>query len=122
MSSKKTLISVAVGGAFAAALSISPVATAASNPFAMQSLSKGYMVADADMPAKAEEGKCGADKAKAHEAKCGAAKAKMHEGKCGEGKCGAKRKANEGKCGADKAKMHEGKCGADKAKAEEGAK
>jgi hypothetical protein len=95
MSSKKTLMSVAVGTAFAAALGAAPVASAASNPFAMQSLSKGYMVAEGDMPAKA------------------------HEGKCGEGKCGAKRKANEGKCGAkmpmaDESKAHEGKCGAKK--------
>jgi uncharacterized low-complexity protein len=112
MSSKKTLMSVAVGTAFAAALGAAPVASAASNPFAMQSLSKGYMVAEGDMPAKAHEGKCGAKMPMADESKA-------HEGKCGEGKCGAKRKANEGKCGAkmpmaDESKAHEGKCGAKK--------
>jgi uncharacterized low-complexity protein len=85
------------------AVSISGVAHAADNPFALKPVT-GIVVADAQ-----KEGKCGADKAK--EAKCGAAK---KEGKCGEGKCGAKAKkegkCGEGKCGADKAK--EGKCGA----------
>ena len=76
MSSKKTLISVAVGSAFAASLGVAPMATAAENPFALQSLDKGYMVADH------------------HEAKPKA----MKEGKCGEGKCG-NMKMGEGKCG-----------------------
>lgn len=76
MSSKKTLVSVAVGSAFAASLGVAPVATAAENPFALQSLDKGYMVADH------------------HEAKPKA----MKEGKCGEGKCG-NMKMGEGKCG-----------------------
>lgn len=66
MSSKKILVSVAVGGAFAASLGVAPMATAAENPFALQSLDKGYMVADH------------------HEGKPKA----MQEGKCGEGKCG----------------------------------
>jgi uncharacterized low-complexity protein len=66
MSSKKTLISAAVGSAFAATLGAAPVASAAENPFAMQPLDQGYMVADA--------GKCGMGK-------CGM-------GKCGMGKCG----------------------------------
>lgn len=65
MSSKKTLISVAVGSAFAAFIGIAPFAAATENPFALQSLEKGYRVADH------------------HEAK-----PKMEEGKCGEGKCG----------------------------------
>ncbi len=66
------------------------------SPFAMQTLSSGYMVADN------HEGKCG-------EGKCGGTKttgAKTEEGKCGEGKCGGA-KATEGKCG-------EGKCGMSK--------
>ena len=71
MSSKKTLISVAVGTAFAASMGAAPVAFAAENPFALQSLDKGYMVADH------------------HEAKAKA----MNEGKCGNMKMG------EGKCG-----------------------
>lgn len=66
MSGKKNLISVAVGTAFAATLGAVPVAFSAENPFALQSLDKGYMVA----------GNHGA-KAKA-----------STEGKCGEGKCG----------------------------------
>ncbi len=62
MSSKKPLISVAVGSAFAAALAAAPIVSAAENPFAMQPLDKGYMLAQAG---------------------------KMGEGKCGAGKCGA---------------------------------
>jgi uncharacterized low-complexity protein len=100
------------------------IAHAAGNPFAMQSLSHGYMLAAADD--KAMDGKCGADKGKAAEGKCGGDKAKADQakskdGKCGTGKCGAnatksksKAKAAEGKCGGDKAKAAEGKCGADK--------
>jgi uncharacterized low-complexity protein len=66
MSSKKTLISVAVGTAFAATLGAAPVAFSAENPFALKSLDKGYMVASN------------------HDAKAKG----MKEGKCGEGKCG----------------------------------
>jgi len=76
MSSKKPLISVAVGSAFAAALGAAPIVSAAENPFAMQSLDKGYMLAQAG---KAGEGKCGAGK-------CGAAM--MNAGK-GEKSCKA---------------------------------
>jgi hypothetical protein len=46
MPSKKTFISLALGSAFAAGtLATLPIASAAENPFAMQSLSKGYLVA-----------------------------------------------------------------------------
>ena len=76
MSSKKTLISVAVGTAFAASMGAAPVAFAVENPFALQSLDKGYMVAE-DSSAKPKP---------------------MKEGKCGEGKCG-NMKMGEGKCG-----------------------
>lgn len=71
MSSKKSIISMAVGSVFAATLGV-PIVAAADNPFAMQSLDKGYMVADAHKygEKKGGEGKCG-------------------EGTCGEGKCGA---------------------------------
>jgi len=114
MASKKTALTLALGSAIAASM-VAQTAAAADNPFAAQSLTKGYMVAEA------AEAKCGANKAgeakcgsnKSTEAQCGAAKkaaedaaAKqkmMKEGKCGEGMCGAK-KAKEGKCG-------EGKCG-----------
>jgi uncharacterized low-complexity protein len=83
-------------GATLGALGAVNVHAADSNPFALNSLSSGYMV-------EAAEGKCG-------EAKCGADKAK--EAKCGEAKCGAD-KATEAKCG--EAKCGEGKCGGDKA-------
>lgn len=73
MSKSKSIISAAVGSAFAATLGFAPTASAAENPFAMQPLEKGYMVAQAhtyDEDKKTGEGKAG-------------------EGKCGEGKCGA---------------------------------
>jgi uncharacterized low-complexity protein len=124
MSSKNKLVSVAVGAAFAAGLA-APVAMAASNPFALQSLDKGYMVAEHHEGKAAAEGKCGGDKKaaegkcggdkKAAEGKCGGDK-KAAEGKCGEGKCGA-----EGKCGHSKTKdgkCGEGKCGGAKKPAE----
>jgi uncharacterized low-complexity protein len=110
---KKTTLSLVAGAALATSLS---VAHSAESPFAMQSMEKGYMVAD--MGDKAKEGKCGADKAmdKAKEAKCDADKTmdKAKEGKCGADKANCMDKAKEGKCGADKAKdkAMEGKCGA----------
>jgi uncharacterized low-complexity protein len=68
MTSKKKAMSVAVGSVFVAGMAMTPMAGAAENPFALQNLDRGYMVADM-------HGKCGAGK-------CGA-------GKCGVGKCGA---------------------------------
>jgi uncharacterized low-complexity protein len=87
MSNKKSVISLAVGSAFAATLGAAPIAFAADNPFAIQSLDKGYMVADAH----------GYGEKKAGEGKCGGMKA-------GEGKCGAK--ASEGLCGATMADIN----------------
>jgi uncharacterized low-complexity protein len=137
MSSKKTLISAAVGSAFAATLGAAPIASAAENPFALSDLSSGYMVAD--YAAKPMEGKCGG--MKAGEGKCGMSMAdtnkdgkvskeeadKMHASmfdkmdankdgfidkdemaKMKDGKCGM------GKCGGAKKPM-EGKCGGMKA-------
>ena len=71
MSSNKTLVSVAVGTAFVATLGAASVAFAAENPFALQSLDKGYMVADHHeaKPKAMKEGKCGA--MKGMEGKCG---------------------------------------------------
>ena len=46
MPSKKSVISLALGSAFAVTLGTASVASAAENPFAAQSLEKGYMVAD----------------------------------------------------------------------------
>ena len=70
MSSKKSIISIAVGSALAATLGVVPIVSAADSPFALQSLDKGYLVADAGEK-KNREGKCGG------------------EGACGEGRCGA---------------------------------
>ena len=83
--SKKTLkpIAAVLGTTFVISLSASPIVQAAENPFALNDLSGGYMVA--------EEGKCGEGKCgeKEGEGKCG--EEKEGEGKCGEGKCGDKK-------------------------------
>jgi uncharacterized low-complexity protein len=47
MPSKKSLMSLALGSAFAATLGAPSIASAGDNPFAAQSLDKGYMVAQA---------------------------------------------------------------------------
>ena len=56
---KKSIISIAVGSAFAATLGAAPIAAAADNPFAAQPMDRGYMLAQA----KTGEGKCGSMKA-----------------------------------------------------------
>ena len=112
MAINKTALSLALGTAFTFSLATSPVVNAAENPFSMQSLDKGYMVADAD---KMKDGKCGASKTKAKtkDAKCGGDMEKdAAAGKMKDGKCGDAAKMKDGKCG-------EGKCGASKAKTEE---
>ena len=86
MNAKLSTLSLAIGSAFAVSLIAAPIANAANNPFAMQQLSNGYVVADA----KAKDGKCG-------EGKCGAKK----DAKAADGKCGDK-KAADGKCGDKK--------------------
>jgi uncharacterized low-complexity protein len=105
--SKKILkpIAAALGTTFVVSLAASPIVQAAENPFALNDLSSGYMVAEEGScgEKKEAEGNCGEEKE--GEGKCG--EEKEAEGKCGEGKCGEKRKANEGKCG-------EGKCGDNK--------
>ncbi len=100
MKSNQTTLALAL----TAAIGTAGLAHAAGNPFALNDLSQGYQVAQAE---KAKEGKCG-------EGKCGGKKdMKAQEGKCGEGKCGGAKateaKAKEGKCG-------EGKCGGAKKK------
>ena len=99
MNTKSTL-GLTLGSAFIATVAISPVADAAQNPFAMQKLDKGYMVAEAATPkdSKAMEMNCGASM-KGKEAKCGATKTAP---KAAEAKCGADKKPVEGKCGAAK--------------------
>lgn len=59
MSNRKKTIGVAAGTAFAVGVAVAPMANAAENPFALQSLHSGYMVADAR---KAGEAKCGQGK------------------------------------------------------------
>jgi len=56
MVSKKTVVSLAIGSAFAASVAIAPVASAADNPFEMDSLKDGYQIIAAK---KSKEGKCG---------------------------------------------------------------
>ena len=46
MPSKKSITSLALGTAIAAALSAAPIASAGESPFAVQSIGKGYMVAE----------------------------------------------------------------------------
>jgi uncharacterized low-complexity protein len=95
---KKKPLAVAINTAFSVSLAASSIAYAQGNPFGMNDLSTGYMVAEAETTPPSDEAKGG-------EGKCGGDKAEETEGKCGEGKCG------EGKCGGDKAEDAEGKCG-----------
>lgn len=80
-----------VGGLTAAAASAEGAYD--DNPFAMEELSSGQLIAGAH-----EEGGCGEDKDK-------------EEGSCGEGKCGEDK--GEGSCGESKGEgsCGEGKCG-----------
>ncbi len=101
MSKKTTLkpIVAALGTTFAVSLAASPIVNAAENPFALNELSHGYMVADHGEEGKCGEGKCGENKeTKGEEGKGGEGmdtegssdeeKEKKAEGKCGEAKCG----------------------------------
>jgi uncharacterized low-complexity protein len=72
MAIKKTALSLAIGTAFAASVAIAPVASAADNPFEMDSLDDGYQVVAADK--KAKEGKCG-------EGRCGGGSTKTKDTK-----------------------------------------
>ena len=109
MSEKKIVkpIALAVGAALAGTFALSGTVNADSidSPFAMSSLSAGYMLGDA-------EGSCGGDKGeeKEGEGSCGGDKGEEKEG---EGSCGeAGDKEGEGSCGGDK--EGEGSCGGDK--------
>lgn len=110
----KSIVSIAVGTAFAATAVLAPIAHASENPFSGVKLSNGYQVAQANTAAPAAEKK---KDGKCSEAKCAAHKSeKKADGKCSadkkaDGKCSAEKKA-EGKCSADKKK--DGKCSADK--------
>ena len=121
-------VALAVGAALAGSFAIANVASAdaGASPFAMTTLSAGYMLGagegncggdKGDTEKAKAEGACGGDKqgeekAKDAEGSCGGDKAEAGEDKDAEGKCG------EGKCGGDKAKAGEekdkdaeGKCG-----------
>jgi uncharacterized low-complexity protein len=108
---KQNIASLAIGSAFAA-ITLTPLAHAADNPFGTTRLEAGYQLAQAD--SKMKDGNCGGEKKM--DGKCGAER-KAAEAKCGADKkmdanCGAKMKGAEAKCGADK-KM-DAACGAKK--------
>ena len=77
-------IAAAIGTTFVVSLAASPIANAVENPFAVNELSGGYMVAEHEAEGKCGEGKCGGEK-KEGKKEAG----KEAEGKCGEGKCGS---------------------------------
>ena len=87
MPTKQQLKSLAIAVSTALATSLGAIASASAdqNPFTVEELSSGYLVAGAE--GKCGEGKCGDDKGE--------------EGKCGEGKCGGD-KGGEGKCSEGK--------------------
>ncbi|MBI1283335.1 MAG: hypothetical protein GC183_03215 [Thiobacillus sp.] len=93
MKANKTTLALAM----TATIGMAGIAHAAGNPFEINALPQGYMMAAADktQEGKCGEGKCGGAKdsktkdAKAKDAKAKDAKAK--DGKCGEGKCGGKK-------------------------------
>ncbi len=66
MPTNKSIISLAVGSAFAVTLGTAPIASANESPFTVQSLGKGYMVAESHYSGekdaygfKKREGRCG---------------------------------------------------------------
>jgi uncharacterized low-complexity protein len=110
MSEKKIVkpLALAVGAALAGTFALSGTVNADSidSPFAISSLSVGYMLGDA-------EGSCGGDKgeAKDGEGSCGGDKGDAEEG---EGSCGGDKgdeKEGEGSCGEAGDKEGEGSCG-----------
>lgn len=93
--SAHTPLSLALGAAFASALTVG-AAGAAENPFAQNELHSGYMIADNDAGKANMEGKCGAmGKDKAKEGMCGEMGKAPQDGKHMEGKCGAMGKAQK---------------------------
>jgi uncharacterized low-complexity protein len=101
MKVQKKMVAAALGGAVAATLGMAPVAQAEQNPFSMQPLAHGYMVADAEKAMDAQDGKM--------------MDGKMKDGKCSTGKCGSsKKKAMKEKQAAADAKAKEGNCSAEK--------
>ena len=68
MPTKKSIVSLAVGSAFAATLGAAPIASATDSPFTVQSLGKGYMVAESHDYGEKKEGYGGK---KDREGRCG---------------------------------------------------
>lgn len=116
MNHKQSFNPIALAAATALAASVIAIpAQADVNPFAMNDLAGGYMVATT----KGTEAKCGSNKA-VTEAECGANKAAK---KTAEAECGANKQAAEAKCGTNtkaapkpiqEAKCGEAKCGSNK--------
>ena len=78
-------LAIAMGAALVGGLAATGAASADDNPFAMEELDSGYLMAGGHEEGGCGEGKCGDDK-KGSEGSCG--EDKGGEGKCGEGKCG----------------------------------
>ena len=122
MSEKKLAkpIAIAVGAALAGSFALSGTAIADTgvSPFAMTTLSAGYMLSTGEGSCggdKEGEGSCGGDKE--GEGSCGGDKEGDGADKDGEGSCGGDKDA-EGSCGGDKEgkegkedKDAEGSCG-----------
>ena len=111
MSEKKLVKPIALASGIVLVGSFAAVSTAqadsGTSPFAMTTLSAGYLLGAGEGTGgegKCGEGSCGGDDKGAHEHDA----EKAEEGKCGEGKCG------EGSCGGDDKGGHEHD--ADKAK------
>ena len=88
MPSKKSIISLALGSAFAATLGTASVASAADNPFAAQSLQKGFMVADSHYDDKGGYGDGGAGYGDRKDAYGDKKDTYGGDKKYGEGRCG----------------------------------
>ena len=98
---QRNTIAITLG---AALLGSTFVVQAGGNPFASQELSSGYSLAAHE---KGHEGACG-------EGTCGA-EMQQGAGKAEEGKCGGDKAKKEGSCGEEAKAGHEGKCGGEKA-------
>ena len=68
MPTNKSIISLAIGSAFAVTLGTAPIASANESPFTVQSLGKGYMVAESHDYGEKKEGYSGK---KDREGRCG---------------------------------------------------
>jgi len=109
-------LSIALGSCLVGGLSGYSIADAQQNPFTMNELASGYMIAGHE--GICGEGKCGGARKPGNMGPDSAAKP-LKEGQCGEGKCGGDKTANEAVCGiykagsahTDDAKVKDGVCG-----------